>query len=252
MADLPPIKGFHSSSLLDWAGRLSAVLFLPGCNFRCPFCHAAHLVLCSENLDSIPYGQVEWFLRSRRSWVDGVVISGGEPTLWGEGLDELTGRIRALGYEIKLDTNGSSPETLERLIRLELIQAVSMDLKGPLDERYHLAAGRRVDLTAIRRSIEILCASSLEVEFRTTVCPSLHSPQDIADTAKAVAGGRFPYVLQGFRPAEECLNEDLAGGERAPASFVEAAANAASQWVPHVQIRGQFDFKPVSGLSPVT
>lgn len=241
MLPLPPIKGIQANSLVDWPGRMSAVLFLPKCNLRCPFCHAGDLVLNPAALPTEPFDAVEAFLRDRSAWLDGVVITGGEPTLWDQRLDELARRIKLIGYGVKLDTNGTNPDVLERLLDEGLVDWVSMDVKGPLDERYERASGRPADLDALRRSIDLLRAASVEVEFRTTVCPSIHTVEDIGDTARAIAGQQTRYVLQGFRPVEECLDPSLRQAERVSPAFLEAAANAASRWTPGVSIRGRHD-----------
>jgi pyruvate formate lyase activating enzyme len=193
------IKGFLETSFLDWPGRLAAVLFLGGCNFRCPFCHNAELVLAPHLVPSIPLPGVLERLRQLRGWVDGVVVSGGEPTL-SPRLPELLGRIRTAGFEIKLDTNGSCPDVLAKLLARGLVQAVDMDLKAPLEPAAYAAlAGVPVRVELIRASLELIRLSGLPHRFRTTYVPGLLDPAAIGRLRAAAPSGS-PFVVQGFNP----------------------------------------------------
>src|SRR5512139_1527417 len=193
------IKGFLETSFLDWPGRLAAVLFLGGCNFRCPFCHNAELVLEPHRVPSIPLEAVLERLRGLRGWVDGVVVSGGEPTL-SPRLAELLGRLRAAGFQVKLDTNGSHPDVLARLIGRSLVHAVDMDLKAPLEPAaYAHLAGVPVRLELIRASIEVIRNSGLPHRFRTTYVPGLLDPDAVGRLRSALPVGST-HLLQGFRP----------------------------------------------------
>ncbi len=195
-----PIKGFIESSFTDWPGKVSAVLFLPGCNFRCPFCHNRDLVLTPHIFEDYPLESVLSGLREDEDWLDGVIITGGEPTIH-PGLPGLMEALRETGLMLRLDTNGSRPDALKSLIAQGLIDAAAMDVKAPLDAtRYSAAAGVPVDVGLVRESINLLAESGLEVAFRTTVVPGLHD----AEAVKAIAGelGGRPLVLQNFRPAD--------------------------------------------------
>jgi len=202
----PPIRGFIENTLLDWEGKLAAVVFLPGCNFRCGYCHARHLVEPLPSDEVIPIEAVLLNLRRQRGWLDGVVISGGEPTLHSD-LLEMIELFRAEGVGVKLDTNGSRPEVLAHLLRRGVLDYVAMDIKAPLDHRYRDVAAAEVDLNAIRRSIEILIASDIPYEFRTTVCPTQLAEEEIACVAEAVRGATLLY-LQPFRPVN-CLDRSF-------------------------------------------
>jgi len=208
---LPPIKGFLPNTLLDWPGRICAIVFLPGCGFRCPYCHARELVADPAALEQVPIEAVLDQLRAQRKWVDGVVITGGEP-LGQPHLADLIRLLREQGLGIKLDTNGSRPEPLERLIDAGLVDYVAMDVKAPLDERYHKVAGVQVDLDAIRRSIDLLEAGRVDYEFRTTYCPALLSEQDVVALAGALRSAKRWYI-QPFRPVN-CLARWLERTER--------------------------------------
>lgn len=203
---LPPIRGFIENTLIDWEGKIAAEIFLPGCNFRCGYCHAKYLLESSPNDESIPLDSVRDAIRRQKGWVDGVVISGGEPALQ-PGLADLIRLFRQDGLKIKLDTNGSRPDVLEALMHEKLLDHVAMDVKGPLDHRYGEIARAEVDLDAVRRSIELLIGGDVAYEFRTTVCPALLDPDAVEATALGVRGAAL-YCLQSFRPLN-CLDPEL-------------------------------------------
>lgn len=191
------IKGFVEFSFLDWPGRISGVVFVGGCNFRCPYCQNHPLVLRPGELPDVPLGEV--LRRLEPGWIDGVVISGGEPLICPE-LPNLCRAFRRAGFRVKLETNGSRPAMLERLLAEGLVDAVSMDIKAPLEEEpYARAAGVRVDLEAIRRSLRMLQASAVEHDFRLTVVPGIHSERDVRAVAELLRGDG-PLVLQDFSP----------------------------------------------------
>ncbi|MHB8836274.1 MAG: anaerobic ribonucleoside-triphosphate reductase activating protein [Candidatus Methylomirabilia bacterium] len=193
------IKGFLETSFLDWPGRLAAVVFLGGCNFRCPFCHNAELVLEPQRLPSIPLEAVLGRLRALRGWVDGIVVSGGEPTI-SPRLPELLRRIRAEGFEVKLDTNGSCPDVLAKLIARGLVQAIDMDVKAPLEPALYAAlAGVPVRVELVRASVDLIRLSGLPHRFRTTYVPGLLDHAAIGRLRASTPPGSA-HVLQGFNP----------------------------------------------------
>ena len=195
-----PIKGFIESSFVDWPGKVAAVLFLPGCNLRCPFCHNRDLVLNPQIFEDYPLETVISGLQEYEGWLDGVVITGGEPTLH-PGLPSLLEALRETGLPLRLDTNGTRPDVLNSLIAQGLIDAAAMDVKAPLDPaRYKLAAGTPVDVELVRESITLLAGSGLDVAFRTTVVPGMHDEEAVRAIVKELCGR--PLTLQNFRPAE--------------------------------------------------
>ncbi len=201
------IKGFLETSLIEWEGMLASVIFLPGCNYRCPYCHSPHLVYSSEEIEVIPTAAVMESLRKKKGWIDGVVISGGEPTLH-RGLREFIRMLKALGLKVKLDTNGSNPDVLEGFLKEGLLDCVAMDIKAPLEERdYNRATGVSCDVEALKRSICIIIESGVEHEFRTTVCPGLLTEEGIGRIPQYISGAKR-YVLQSFRP-NNCLDTDM-------------------------------------------
>ena len=193
------IKGFLETSFVDWPGKVCSVLFLPNCNFRCPYCHNHPLVFHPEEYRSIPFEEILSYLHSFEGWIDGVCITGGEPTLHAD-LPFLMGEIKRRGFLVKLDTNGSNPQLLEDLVKAREIDFISMDVKAPLDPfSYRRSAGLPIELNLILRSIEILKRGKVEHEFRMTVVPKLHREEDIKNLrAQLGAGQRF--VLQNFNP----------------------------------------------------
>ncbi|OGP87519.1 MAG: anaerobic ribonucleoside-triphosphate reductase activating protein [Deltaproteobacteria bacterium RBG_16_48_10] len=193
------IKGFLETSFVDWPGKICSVLFLPYCNLRCPYCHNHSLVLHPEQHPTFPLKDILNRLLSFRGWIDGVCLTGGEPTLHAD-LSFLIRKIKRLGFLVKLDTNGSNPQFLEQLIAGKEVDFVSMDVKAPLEAfRYSRIAGLTVNLDLLWKSIQILKRGDVEYTFRTTVVPGLHSINDILQLGRQLkAGPRM--VLQNFNP----------------------------------------------------
>jgi pyruvate formate lyase activating enzyme len=197
------IKGLQKTSLIDYPGRVSAVVFLGGCNFRCPYCFNRGLVLNPEKIKTIPEQEILAFLESRKKWLDGLVIGGGEPTLH-PGLPAFLTQVKALNLQIALETNGTNPEILRQLIKENLLDYPAMDLKAPL-EKYEQVVRTKVDQEAVRKSIGLIIKSGLDHEFRSTILPALHTKQDILSMAKTLQEGKI-YYLQAFRPGQALLN----------------------------------------------
>ncbi len=193
------IKGFLETSFVDWPGKISSVFFLPHCNLRCPYCHNHGLVLHPEQYPTLSIRGILNRLLSFRGWVDGVCLTGGEPTLHAD-LPSFIHEIKRLGFLVKLDTNGSNPRLLKRLVDEKRVDFVSMDVKAPLDAiRYSRIAGPTVNLDLISASIRVLKRGAVEYEFRTTIVPGLHSSHDILQLGQQLrAGSRM--ILQNFNP----------------------------------------------------
>jgi len=201
------IKGFIENSLLEWEGRLSCVIFLPGCNLRCAYCHAGYL-LDADKLPTIPRQTVFDALRKHTGWLDAAVITGGEPTLHGEELVEFIQELRDLGVEVMVETNGTRPEFLESLMEDGYLDAVSMDVKAPLTPQdYRRVTGTDVDMGCIRRSIRAILDSGVEHEFRVTVVPGLIGREELARIAPELKGAQT-VALQNFQPTH-CLSHAL-------------------------------------------
>ncbi len=199
MSDLE-IKGFIETSFLDWDGHIVSSIYLPYCNFKCPFCHNAGLVEKPEEYETIPLDQVEKFLIEHKDFIDGICITGGEPCLHkNSGLFDFMKKVKALGFKIKIDTNGYDPEALKESIGSGLVDYVAMDIKGPLDERYDKLSGIKTDINKVKESIRVIMENKVSYEFRTTVVPPLLGDKDIEDIAKYIKGAQ-KYVLQQFVP----------------------------------------------------
>jgi len=232
---LPPMKGYLPSSLIEWEGRVSCAIFLPGCNFRCPFCHAGRLILTPDELGAIPLDSILSDLHSRRGWIDGVVVSGGEPTLHG-GLPELIHALREHVRDVKLDTNGSRPHVVRDLIERRLIDFVAMDVKAPLGEAYQVATGVEADCSVIAETIDLLRTSGIGHEFRTTVVPGLHTTEDIAAIARLL-GRTERLILQQFAPLN-CLDPSFLERRPYDRRQLRKMAAAASDFVGECKVRG--------------
>lgn len=194
----PAVKGFVETSFVDWKENLSSVLFLGGCNFRCPYCHNRDLVLDPDRFDDVPVEYIVATVRKyKKDWVNKIVITGGEPTIH-MNLFGLAGLLKREGMEIKLDTNGSNPSLLKGLVGDGLVDCVSMDVKGPLD-RYSRWCGINVNERKVRESIEFIMTSGIDHEFRMTVVPFFHREDDVYAVARDVRGGKR-FTVQEFRP----------------------------------------------------
>lgn len=199
------IGGFQRNSLVDYPGKTAAVVYTQGCQWRCPFCHSRSLVFPTRFQPAIPVDEVIDQLLLRHDQIDGVVITGGEPTLQ-PGLPDFLREVKKIGLPAKLDTNGAAPDVLSALLQEGLLGYVAMDVKGPLHD-YALFVGGPVDTGPIELSIEIIKRSSIPYEFRTTLVGGLHRPGHIEQLAPLVYGARR-YVLQSFRavPGDDRVN----------------------------------------------
>lgn len=229
------IKGFNRTSLLDWDGRVAAVIYLPGCNFRCPFCHNRELVLTPEEYDDIPFEFVEAYVKENAEFLDGIVVTGGEPTIHKD-LPALIRRIKGLGVKVKLDTNGTDPDMLKDLIDAKLIDFVAMDLKAPLDETYNELAGAKVDIEKVKRSIRIIMESGIDYEFRTTMVPIMLKPEDYERMAAYVGTAR-KLVLQHFSP-HNTIDPNLSVIKPLDEGKVRLIAERCKPYVRRLVIRG--------------
>lgn len=201
------IKGYRQSSLLEWPGLIVDSIFLAGCNFRCPYCHnpdlVAHDVVKSYDINEV-LAEIE--SRAKTKWLDGVSVTGGEPTM-SKRLPEFLKIIKGMGLKAKIDTNGSFPDIVQKLLDEKLLDYIAMDIKAT-PEKYHLAAGKKVDMKKIKKTIAIIIESGIDHEFRTTVVPTIVDVEkDIVKIAKMIKGAKR-YYLQQFRPIR-CLDKEF-------------------------------------------
>jgi pyruvate formate lyase activating enzyme len=210
--DQPPIKGFVETSSVDWPGQTCAVISLPYCNLRCPYCYSHRLVLKADTLETIPLERILGRLAPLKNRVSGVCITGGEPTIH-RGLPALLERIHGAGFRTKLDANGTQPEFLEYLMTEKLVDAVAMDVKAPLDDdAYERCAGVFVPVSIITKSIIVLMSTGVASMFRCTVTPTLLAEDDVYRLAGQLKGlwdenrsspdTALSLTLQNFDPAD--------------------------------------------------
>jgi pyruvate formate lyase activating enzyme len=227
------IAGLVPTTLLDFPGRIAATVFLGGCNFRCPFCHNPDLVRGPWEVVLSPE-QLQAWLGQRARWLEGVCISGGEPTLNAEALGQVATAVRTCKLALKLDTNGSRPEVVEELVGERLVDYVAVDIKAS-PARYAEAAGAKVDVEAIARTVALLRASGTAHELRTTVIRGLHSPEEVRALGEWV-GGESSYVLQPFQPGR-VLDPTWAKLSAPGAEFLESLRAVAQDYFAEVQVR---------------
>lgn len=227
------LYGMEKYSLVDYDGYVACTVFTGGCNFRCPFCHNAALVTGVGDCPPLAQEEVFDYLSSRRSLVDAVCITGGEPTLHRD-LPLFIHKVRALGYRVKLDTNGTNPTMLANLIRSSMLDYVAMDIKNS-PAKYDQTAGAKVDMDVIRQSADILLLGDVDYEFRTTVVAGYHTVEDIAAIAAYIQGARR-YYLQCFADKGGNLTQGLQAIPEATVREMAQAAEAAG--LSYVRIRG--------------
>jgi len=200
------IGGLQKNSLIDYPGKIAAVIFLQGCNFRCPFCHNPQLVVPNRYEGRVPITEVIDFLMERKGQLDGVVVTGGEPTMHPE-LPNLLQIVKDMGYAVKLDTNGSHPHVLREIINNGVVDFIAMDVKAPL-KKYPELSGVSIDISLITRSIKIIKDSCIDHQFRTTVHPSLLAIQDIANI-QSLIGSDEKLSIQEFEAADDIVDASL-------------------------------------------
>ncbi|MBU4057121.1 anaerobic ribonucleoside-triphosphate reductase activating protein [Patescibacteria group bacterium] len=199
------IGGLQKFSLIDYPGKISAVVFLSGCNFRCGFCHNPELVVPELTKNQEPISEKDFFefLKSRAGKLDGVCVTGGEPTIWRD-LPEFLEKIKKLGFLVKLDTNATNPKTIKRLINSGLVDYFAVDIKNS-SQKYEATVGAKVNMRDIKKSLKIIVVNNIILELRTTVIPELIVSEDFVKIKKwleelGVLPKVFLYAIQQFRP----------------------------------------------------
>ncbi len=198
-------KGWIKNSFIDYPGVISTILFVGKCNFRCPYCHNGELITNHETMPGLDMNVILRFLEKRRGLIDGVVISGGEATLYPQILPFME-TVKRMGFLLKLDTNGYNPGFIEKLLNRDLLDYIAMDVKNT-GAKYAVTAGLSVmDISRIEASVKIIKESNKEYEFRTTVTKELHTKKDLREIGKWLKGSRR-YVLQQYRASDSQLTE---------------------------------------------
>jgi pyruvate formate lyase activating enzyme len=232
-------KGWQKTSLIEYPGKVATVLFTGGCSFRCPFCHNPGLVLAPQDIPDLSAETVLSYLGDNRRLYQAVVVGGGEPTL-SPGLPDFLLRVGRLSLLRGLATNGSRPEVLRALLAEKLVEYVAMDVKAPLDwEAYRIAAGLGQEdgqvLERVRESVAALSRAEVQVEFRCTAVPGLHSAPDLLELAAQLRGARR-LALQAFRPGPT-LAPGLSAAGRYPEQTLREVAARIGGWFSSVEVR---------------
>ena len=229
------LGGIQKLTLLDYPGVVACTVFTLGCNMRCPFCHNALLVTKTDEAEEYPVEDFFAFLEKRRGILDGVAITGGEPLLQSD-IGEFIAKIKAMGYKVKLDTNGSFPDKLEEILKSGNVDYVAMDIKNSPEKYAETVGIPGFDVSKIQRSIEIIRSSGVDHEFRTTVVSPLHDADSIAGAAEMVRGAPG-YFLQNFVDSGNLINGE--GMSALPEEELEKALAKAKDFIPQAQIRGE-------------
>ncbi len=224
------IGGVQKMTMLDYPGKVACTIFTYGCNFRCPFCHNATLVIDEASL--FDENEIFEYINKRKKVLDGVVVTGGEPLLQGD-IEDFLLRLRETGLLIKLDTNGSYPEKLQAIIDKGLVDYVAMDVKN-CKEKYNLTTGARIDISKIEKSVEILMQDRVDYEFRTTVVRELHEKEDFEKIASWLKGARRIF-LQPFKDNENLIGSNLSSYSK---DELEGFKAILQKTIPQVEIRG--------------
>lgn len=225
--------GLQKMTVLDFPGRVACIVFTFGCNFRCPFCHNASLVL-GDCDNEITEDEIFAYLKKRQGILDGVVVTGGEPLLQKD-IEDFLRKIKALGYEIKLDTNGTFPDKLKNIVNEGLADYVAMDIKNS-PEYYAVTAGvPNLNLDKIKESADFLInQDKVPYEFRTTIVAQYHS-EDMMDEIGEFIKGAKNYYLQGFVDSGDLIGDNLSA---LPKENMQKMADRISKYVENVSLRG--------------
>ncbi len=227
------IKGLQKLTLLDFPGKIACTVFTGGCNLRCPFCHNA-LLVTEQDETFIPTEEFFAFLSERADRLEGVAITGGEP-LMQKDIESFIKRIKDMGYAVKLDTNGTYPDKLKKILDEKLVDYVAIDIKNS-PEKYAVTAGvSNLDVEKIKKSVKILMESGVDYEFRTTVPKELFTEEDFEKIAQWIAGAKR-YFLQEFKDSGNLIEEDLFTPESK--EVMEKYASIVRKTVKQVEVRG--------------
>lgn len=232
------IAGLQKTTLIDYPGKIACVVFLAGCNFRCPWCYSSELVLPLKIVNQPRFSEKEVldFLRERQGLLEGVVICGGEPTV-NKDLRQFIEKVKNLGYFVKLDTNGSNPGILKDLVDTKLVDYVAMDIKASANNKiYENIIGEGIKLDDIKTSVDFLKKSNIDFEFRTTVVNSIHKKEDFLEIAKWIGGPNVKYYLQNFR-AEKTIDPEFEKVRPYPDEWLKEVKKEISPYFKDCQVR---------------
>lgn len=227
------IHGFNKTTLLDYPEHLASTIFLGGCNFQCPFCHNKGLVLSPSKEPVIPTMLVLEHFVKRKNIIEGVCITGGEPTLAPD-LPDFIKQLKDLGLLVKLDTNGYRPDVVKNLLQEGLIDYIAMDIKTSPNNYAKLTGLAKIDINRIKESVNIIMTSNITYEFRTTLVKELHSLDDIDEIGRWIQGCDN-YYLQNYRENEQVINPIFTGFSKEELTGFQ---NHLSKYIKHIHLRG--------------
>lgn len=225
------LASLNKLTLLDYPGKVACIMFTQGCNFCCPFCQNSTLIK-KNGEEEISEKELFDYLNKRKKILDGICISGGEP-LMHDDIDLLIERIKDLGYKVKLDTNGSYPEHLQKLIDHKLIDYVAMDIKNDFKKYNETSGTKNIDIDKIKKSIKILKESNIDYEFRTTIIKEFHTVEDIKKISEYI-GKDAKYYIQNYQDSENVLMKGLHGFSHDELEDIEKLR----QIYPNLSVRG--------------
>lgn len=225
------ICGYEKFSMVDYEGKIACTVFTGGCNFRCPFCHNAQLVVGNDR-QVVDEKEVFDYLAKRKGLVDAVVVSGGEPTLQSD-LEDFVRKVKGMGYFVKLDTNGTNPDVIASLVSQGLVDYIAMDVKNSV-KKYPLTVDKQMDMSVIEKSISTIKNSGVAYEFRTTLIREFHTEDDISKITDMIEGAEH-YYMQKYNDNDGCISHGYSAFDK---SEVEHFKTLFEGKVEHVGIRG--------------
>jgi pyruvate formate lyase activating enzyme len=232
------IRALIETSLVDWDGKITMVLFFDKCNFMCPFCQNWELILHPERFPVVEWEKIAQVLQKKKDWIDAVVLTGGEPLVLKDEVFKLVEKIKKLRFDVKIDTNGAFPETVKELIDKGLIDYVALDVKAPLDERYYIAAGKKMNVAKIKESIHLLMSDVIDYELRTTCVPGIIDELAIDDIGSIIKGAK-KWVLQAYVPDNAYKEEYRKKLDVNYTTLMQKFLTRAQQYVPQARLRGK-------------
>jgi len=230
------ILGLQKLTLLDYPEKTACTVFFGGCNFRCPFCHNASVVLEDATIEEISRDEIISFLKKRKSVLDGVCVTGGEPLLQ-DGLRDFLYEAKSLDYQVKLDTNGYLPEKMKALVDDSLVDYVAMDIKNKKSKYAQTAGAANLDLMRICESVDYLMSGKIPFEFRTTAVRELHSVDDFREISRWIAGANR-YFIQPFADSGDLIDSGLTPFSTFSAEELSEILDAVRAHVPGARLRG--------------
>ncbi len=227
------LSGYEKLTLLDYPGKLASVVFTIGCSFRCPFCHNPELVDLRLTHGETSEDDFFSFLKKRKGVLEGVCITGGEPTIQPDIL-EFIEKIKSMGFLVKLDSNGTRPDVLQKVIEAKMVDYIAMDIKNSL-EKYKNTVGTIADIERIKLSVSLIMRSGIDYEFRTTAVPGIHTEQDFSDIAQWIKGAKH-YYLQEYREGK-ILDPELKSRTKGKKLDLDGIRRNIEKWFGKVEVR---------------